>query len=613
MNIMKCTSNRVWAAATALVVGLMAAGPDRALGTLLQDGLISYWPLNDGSGMTATDLNPAGSAVDNGTLRNSPTWLTGAAGKFNAGLQFNGVDQDVLLSTGGDMDFGGSAVTLSAWVKLDQLPSQIAGSFSGILDSAQDNFILYLDKGQNELRFKATNSSNISTLAAQHPGVRAPLLNTSDWLHVMGVFDGVQGRAMIYFNGQLVDITTQASNTSLTLAGSTVRAGQIGAFGSQPAATDPFAPGSLFQGKISDFAMWNRALGGAEAQYLYNGGVGNAVGAANPDIAPLPPLTPVLPTAQPVIYYKFDGNLNNSGTGGSTYNAVLHDVAGRNDNLFVTDTSVATFGQGLDLRENPVSTSSITDPGDYLSVDYTLTDSGTISARFTAVSLQNFVTLWSNSSHENDWEAWVYGDGRIAGRADRATPIVASSIFLQPDPTAPQHIAMTWQRDMADPNFVTMRLYINGEWLDERRGAWRDPGTTFFIAGGSGPPNGNHLGTGVYDEFRIYNSALNDAEVLYLSQNAPDVTFQPGDFNLDGKINAADYVLWRSDPDSYGGPTGYNTWRANFGASGAGVGSGGFADAVPEPTIVSMIVIGLAALVGIARPARIHSLERNAP
>lgn len=559
----------------------------------LQDGLINYWPFSEGSGTTLGDIGPAGSTTDNGTLRNSPTWLTGVDGKFGAGLQFDGTSsQDVLLTTGGDMDFGGSAVTMSAWVKLDTLPSDLVANYGGILDSAQDNFVMYLDKTNKELRFKATNASGVSTLSAQHPGVRQNLLNTSDWIHVMGVFDGVKGRAMIYFNGQLVDITTHASSASAILAGSTIRTGQIGGIGSSPAAASPNAPTNLFKGKISDFAIWNRALAGAEAQYLYNGGVGNAVGAANPDIAPLPPLAPVLPTAQPVIYYKFDGNLNNSGTGGAVYNAVLHDVPGRNDTLYTSD---ALFGQGLDLHENPPSTSSVTEGGDYLSVDYTLTNSGTIAMRFKATSaLANYVTLWSNSSHENDWESWIYGDGRIATRADSPTQLLASSIYLTPDPTASQHIAYTWARDPLDPTQMTERLYINGEWLDERVVTWGDPGSTVFIAGGTGPTNGNNLGYGIYDEFRIYSAALTEAEILYLSQNAPDVVGLPGDYNMDNKVDSADYVLWRKDPDSHGGtPGGYNTWRANFGAM---LGSGsefGDAGAVPEPCLAGLIVLPL--------------------
>ena len=40
------------------------------------------------------------------------------------------------------------------------------------------------------------------------------------------------------------------------------------------------------------------------------------------------------------------------------------------------------------------------------------------------------------------------------------------------------------------------------------------------------------------------------------------VAHLPGDFNHDGKVDAADYVMWRKND---GTPAGYDTWRANFG------------------------------------------------
>jgi hypothetical protein len=66
----------------------------------------------------------------------------------------------------------------------------------------------------------------------------------------------------------------------------------------------------------------------------------------------------------------------------------------------------------------------------------------------------------------------------------------------------------------------------------------------------------------------------------------------PGDYNGDGKVNAADYVLFRNDPPAFGGITlGYNTWRANFGnPPGSGSGLGSDAGSVPEPASALMLV-----------------------
>jgi len=61
----------------------------------------------------------------------------------------------------------------------------------------------------------------------------------------------------------------------------------------------------------------------------------------------------------------------------------------------------------------------------------------------------------------------------------------------------------------------------------------------------------------------------------------PDGPGLNGDFNLDEKVDAADYVVWRKADDSQAG---YDLWRTNFGAmtgSGSLLRDGG---AVPEPS-----------------------------
>jgi len=63
-----------------------------------------------------------------------------------------------------------------------------------------------------------------------------------------------------------------------------------------------------------------------------------------------------------------------------------------------------------------------------------------------------------------------------------------------------------------------------------------------------------------------------------------------GDYNGDGKVDAADYVMWRKNPGAFGGdPAGYTAWRNNFGLPGTGFGAG----AVPEPTSVALVLFGL--------------------
>jgi hypothetical protein len=68
----------------------------------------------------------------------------------------------------------------------------------------------------------------------------------------------------------------------------------------------------------------------------------------------------------------------------------------------------------------------------------------------------------------------------------------------------------------------------------------------------------------------------------------PNVVTLDGDFNMDGSVDAADYVMWRKN----GGSTAdYNLWRTNFGRT-AGSG-GGAGSAVPEMGSGVLVVIAL--------------------
>ena len=88
----------------------------------------------------------------------------------------------------------------------------------------------------------------------------------------------------------------------------------------------------------------------------------------------------------------------------------------------------------------------------------------------------------------------------------------------------------------------------------------------------------------------------------------------PGDFNNNGKVDAADYTIWRNNlgqpegnllnGNGNGGTidqTDYALWKSNFGM-GSGAGALG-AGAVPEPSTVLMCFVSVLGLVGVRRRA----------
>ena len=87
------------------------------------------------------------------------------------------------------------------------------------------------------------------------------------------------------------------------------------------------------------------------------------------------------------------------------------------------------------------------------------------------------------------------------------------------------------------------------------------------------------------DAVQLYDLALSASSIL------------TGDYNHDGVVDAADYVVWRKGLGTTFTQNDYNVWRANFGktASGAGSGSGSIANAaVPEPTTLVFLMLAMA-------------------
>jgi hypothetical protein len=113
--------------------------------------------------------------------------------------------------------------------------------------------------------------------------------------------------------------------------------------------------------------------------------------------------------------------------------------------------------------------------------------------------------------------------------------------------------------------------------------------------------NGLTLGGGAANAFSLI---VNSNSVVLKVINAGTA----GDYNFDGAVNAADYVLWRKND---GSPAGYDAWRANFGRTAAIGTSSLTPEVVPEPRTAFLGLVGLGFVLAHSRRLRTLSRERE--
>ena len=159
-----------------------------------------------------------------------------------------------------------------------------------------------------------------------------------------------------------------------------------------------------------------------------------------------------------------------------------------------------------------------------------------------------------------------------------------------------------------DGSTVTMIQYIDGDHYETSSGDNRPAEVLFYRIEGGGhtwPSGMNHpafLGN--------VNRDINASEEIwkFFSRHELPATIPepvPGDFNQNGSVDAADYVVWRHGLGTTYTQTDYDVWRAHFGQT-AGSGAAGYAlrasaeplsADVPEPQATVLIALLITAFV----------------
>jgi fibronectin-binding autotransporter adhesin len=177
----------------------------------------------------------------------------------------------------------------------------------------------------------------------------------------------------------------------------------------------------------------------------------------------------------------------------------------------------------------------------------------------------------------------TFGGGDITVNAGSAA--ISAGVLDAIADSATLTLAGGGTANMADAGFINL-----GDGIDERIGSLV-LGTTTYTSGTFGATGTS--ATNIFDEYFLGGGIITvGGDGL------------AGDYNNDGKVDSADYVVWRKDPESHGGdPAGYNTWRMNFGAPPGAGSSSSLQDAVPEPGCLVLLLVGVSGF-WIIRPHR---------
>jgi glucose/arabinose dehydrogenase len=204
-------------------------------------------PFDEASGTVAADASGLG---NNGTLVNSPARVTGIVG--SRALSFNGTSNYVRVNGSTSLNKARQAITVAVWV----FRTANQTGWRSVISRQEGT-------GGTEHFTLAFNNNNYrwlvktQTYSAQLGGA-API---GKWTHLAGTYDGAAVK--LYVNG-VQQFSTPLTGTIATSTNPIIIAGNING----PSA----APTELFNGRVDEPRIYDRALSASEIVILMQGG-----------------------------------------------------------------------------------------------------------------------------------------------------------------------------------------------------------------------------------------------------------------------------------------------------------------------------------------------------
>ena len=224
-----------------------------AASSTLRAGLVSYWKLDETSGV-AYDATSTNALTNNNTVTYGAGKISNAANYASASSQYHSIAD--ASQTG--LDLGGACFSLSLWFNLTTWNTNDFDAIVSKYDLHERSYRLSLTKeGGSFYLFDICDSTGENCTSS----TKSQTFSTGTWYHVVASFDAPNKTVTIYHNGNSL------GSASTTYDGAT-------------ADTSPFNLaanayfGNYSNTKLDEVGIWNRALSASEVAGLYNSGSG---------------------------------------------------------------------------------------------------------------------------------------------------------------------------------------------------------------------------------------------------------------------------------------------------------------------------------------------------
>ncbi|HVT29620.1 MAG TPA: autotransporter-associated beta strand repeat-containing protein, partial [Lacipirellulaceae bacterium] len=294
------------------------------------------------------------------------------------------------------------------------------------------------------------------------------------------------------------------------------------------------------------------------------------------------------PTSNAETLFQNPIDLNGLGSAGVTRTITV--IAGAGGDSTVMSGVISNSGQDIGLTKNGTGTLIFNANNTYGGATSVAAGTLLVNGTQTGTGLTT-VAAGATLGGTGTLGGGVTNDGTVNPGAGVGTLHVNGNVTMD----ASSHYAVDLSGATADKLAITGNLDLSavGDFLDV---TGTGTGSSWIIATYTGTLTGNF--DTVTSGYTVDYGTGTNSQVTLMAAAA-----LPGDFNTDGKVDAADYVIWRKggspNPNS---PGDYSLWRTNFGTSNSGSGSAlaSNASAVPEPSSVILCLLGIAAFVSSA-------------